>query len=161
MGIHEKERYRVYRHSSYNGVFKYSCVEQHGILRLVYCPYFSPLGQHLRQDNGHFSFFRRGMADCSRACSSGNSTDFAGSARGRWNNKADSQENLCREVLPVCEGILSVHFLGASVRLPDYDPELLYPVPCFQLFRKIFRRKYRGADPGTVDYCLQSGGGKL
>lgn len=122
---------------------------------------FPPLGQHLRQDNGHFSFFRRGMADCSRACSSGNSTDFAGSARGRWNNKADSQENLCREVLPVCEGILSVLFLGASVRLPDYDPELLYPVPCFQLFRKIFRRKYRGADPGTVDYCLQSGGGKL
>lgn len=140
---------------------KYSGVEQQGILRLVYCPYFSPLGQHLRQDNGHFSFFRRGMADCSRACSSGNSTDFAGSARGRWNNKADSQENLCREVLPVCEGILSVLFLGASVRLPDYDPELLYPVPCFQLFRKIFRRKYRGADPGTVDYCLQSGGGKL
>ena len=71
------------------------------------------------------------------------------------------RENLCRKVLPVCEGILSVLFLGASVRLPDYDPELLYPVPCFQLFRKIFRRKYRGADPGTVDYCLQSGGGKL
>ena len=109
------------RHGSGSGAVKCSGMEQHGILRHLYCLDFSCVGQYLRQNYRTVSLFRRGMDDCCgpgvtgmRFCA------CSGSGPGRLHSPSGVSADL-GEMPWNGEGLLCIFYLDLIDRMPRDD----------------------------------------